>query len=788
MKKIILFLATAFLLLGCTKNEKEEDYSFITLNPDILPAFSSAPAKKQIVVSTSFSEWKAMVDASNQTWCSVEKKENVLTIEVTRNSDGVQRSAVVTVKAGTLSKEINVVQTFEAAIITLNPDTIEVFPVEGDTKIVTVETDAPSWNVSVDDQNQQWCHVNKVTGTNTFNIIVDPSSSYAIRSAIVTVSGQGAADKTLTVTQSAKQNFEFQPQQQYPVYGIWSVFHKDVAAYSTELFDEIAANYVMIQAAFNTAPDGTVKRMKQINPNFEISVYYNSSILDAGNINLNGKSAAGFRWVELVNRRKDLAHIPTGLIAKDINATDTQFEIINGTAPFTKAKSSIVPCNPSTLTVTPANNLATNNTFWIKTDGAAGKDYKGELMRVISVDQTTDKGVIVTVERGYDNTTPQPHSAKTRVFTPLYNSGTQPGKSSRAYACDPWSGLRRDIMVFNYKLRMNQGYTDGIWNDLTGFTVLVNMVDAKGNVVRLNNNYQDIWSFKDNALYTVMSSAEGQMSNMREAFDQLIEYYGPTYYPLIYANNYNNPATDIRFFEPYGRVGSPHADNPLVRFFNQEVTTITCTDIYNEWNKNPYSPVSASIAYDKITGNNYIKRIEEMIVCAQKGFRVGRAIGDSGIKSRLIEALSKTDRDELELYLYGGYLMGVNPESHLSNTNRTNEVWFGTSPLICDYRAIQGNDSGRSNVRMYKLDEWYWPIGKPIEAFTKSGNILERKFENGYVVVNANSSGSYSLNMADKGGSYYDPKASEKAAITGSVSIPAGTAKIFMKVPEQVVP
>ena len=74
MKKIILFLATAFLLLGCTKNEKEEDYSFITLNPDILPAFSSAPAKKQIVVSTSFSEWKAMVDASIRPGAALRKK------------------------------------------------------------------------------------------------------------------------------------------------------------------------------------------------------------------------------------------------------------------------------------------------------------------------------------------------------------------------------------------------------------------------------------------------------------------------------------------------------------------------------------------------------------------------------------------------------------------------------------------------------------------------------------------------------------------------------------------
>lgn len=90
-------------VLRWSKQPANEALSFV---PDKVELDASGEAVN-VTITTNTDSWTYNVD---KTWCNVSRNGDVLSVSADEYTDGEPRSAVITVKAGSLSKDITVTQ------------------------------------------------------------------------------------------------------------------------------------------------------------------------------------------------------------------------------------------------------------------------------------------------------------------------------------------------------------------------------------------------------------------------------------------------------------------------------------------------------------------------------------------------------------------------------------------------------------------------------------------------------------------------------------------------------
>jgi len=149
---------------------------------------------------TSNTSWST---ASSQSWLTVNPASGTdncsVTVTAEANPTISTRTATVTVSgSGVASQSVTVTQSAGTAILEISASSLEIGAEEGSTVSFTV-TSNTNWTVSSD---QIWLSVNPASGTGDGTVIVtaEANSTSAVRTAIVTVSADGATSQTVTVT------------------------------------------------------------------------------------------------------------------------------------------------------------------------------------------------------------------------------------------------------------------------------------------------------------------------------------------------------------------------------------------------------------------------------------------------------------------------------------------------------------------------------------------------------------------------------------------------------------
>jgi len=144
--------------------------------------------------------------ASNQMWLSVNPAngtgDGTVTVTAEANPTTSNRIATLTVTGnGVSSQTITVTQRAGSATLSISPEVLNVSSANGSTASFSI-TSNTNWTVS---SGESWLTVNPVSGNNSNTILVTAEENLATseRSAIVTISANGAASQTVTVTQIA---------------------------------------------------------------------------------------------------------------------------------------------------------------------------------------------------------------------------------------------------------------------------------------------------------------------------------------------------------------------------------------------------------------------------------------------------------------------------------------------------------------------------------------------------------------------------------------------------------
>lgn len=117
-------LAVSFLIMACSNTDEVENATpLLNVNAETVN-FEEDSSTKEIEINAN-KEWRATVDKNAQSWCNVEKSENLLRINVTENFGKEIRQATITIVMGSLSKLIKIQQLGWGKDILVSPEVIE---------------------------------------------------------------------------------------------------------------------------------------------------------------------------------------------------------------------------------------------------------------------------------------------------------------------------------------------------------------------------------------------------------------------------------------------------------------------------------------------------------------------------------------------------------------------------------------------------------------------------------------------------------------------------------------
>ena len=162
--------------------------------------FSVSPENKSynFVIYTNMS-WEA---SSDQSWCVLSSSsgngENTLSFNVSENTTGLERKAVVKVKSGSLTQEITIIQQSKSATLSVSTN---IFSVNADRNTYNFSiTSNLDWTITSD---QSWCTPSIAAGSNnqTVSFVVSENTSTQERRAMISVKA-GTLLQQITVTQT----------------------------------------------------------------------------------------------------------------------------------------------------------------------------------------------------------------------------------------------------------------------------------------------------------------------------------------------------------------------------------------------------------------------------------------------------------------------------------------------------------------------------------------------------------------------------------------------------------
>lgn len=171
--------------------------------------------------------------------------------------------------------------------------------------------------------------------------------------------------------------------------------------------------------------------------------------------------------------------------------------------------------------------------------------------------------------------------------------------------------------------------------------------------------------------------------------------------------------------------------------------------------------------------------LEALRIGINHGFAMMPVSGNAGSGSWGDEDLDDTARRDLQLYSYCFYLLAIKPGAAAQPAK------FGTYGLY--------SDPSDKNVRHVEVEpEFMYPLGEPGDDWTDpaaytgyqvgSTDVYRRDFENGIVFVNAGASDT----SVALGGTYIDTHATPAEYVSGSVTIPAKSGRIYLSQPTEL--
>ena len=180
-----------------------QDGTQLKLSVDKL-SYTPASDSKTFTI-TSNGSWT--VSSNKTSWCTVDKSSGsnnaTIKVSVTDNTSVSSRDAIITIKSGDLTRQVNVTQ--DGIQLKLSADNLS-FTSSSGSKTFTITTNYASWTVSSD--KTSWCTVDKSSGSTTsatIKVTVTANTSDYSRSATITVKS-GSATKTMSVSQSGKES------------------------------------------------------------------------------------------------------------------------------------------------------------------------------------------------------------------------------------------------------------------------------------------------------------------------------------------------------------------------------------------------------------------------------------------------------------------------------------------------------------------------------------------------------------------------------------------------------
>ena len=141
----VYIIIQVFFLIGCSSSEEMSE-SDLAVNKEVVD-FNNKSGSQNVTVITNVGNWTAKADKS---WCRLSINGKIIRIEVDESEERLVREALVTVLAGTQTKQIKVRQLGYEAAILIDKQVFDIQAVGGDiefnvTTNVKVGITLPSW-------------------------------------------------------------------------------------------------------------------------------------------------------------------------------------------------------------------------------------------------------------------------------------------------------------------------------------------------------------------------------------------------------------------------------------------------------------------------------------------------------------------------------------------------------------------------------------------------------------------------------------------------------------------
>jgi hypothetical protein len=204
-KLFILFIALA--IVGCEEKQESDDTPEVKPVLLVQPATISATAAggSHTLAVTSNVAWTAMVeDAAAHAWCTITNgttgsENGTITLQTAQYTVTEERYAIITVSAGTLTRQVTVTQAAAAPVLNVDKTAIDA-TVAANSYPINVTSNL-TWAAAVN-SGATWCTLpNATTGNGTLMVNVAENTLFTTRAATVTITS-GTLTKTVAVTQA----------------------------------------------------------------------------------------------------------------------------------------------------------------------------------------------------------------------------------------------------------------------------------------------------------------------------------------------------------------------------------------------------------------------------------------------------------------------------------------------------------------------------------------------------------------------------------------------------------
>jgi hypothetical protein len=422
-----------------------------------------------------------------------------------------------------------------------------------------------------------------------------------------------------------------------------------------------------------------------------------------------------------------------------------------------------------------------------------------ELLKIVAVQNMSNPDPkshavcqTLTVQRGLDGTMSRavpagaPLLAPTFVHTPVWSGPKASGKLafqaqySSFYA---WSSLTN----FTVDAIQQLGY-DGAWVDSFSPSEIRNGAGVGGEKV-------SVWNLNATRPYTPQEAYDEQMDRLQRVWAETHKMLGR--YPVIWANNFEGWLPKMRgsHYVPGDRIfmlgenGTRPFDGCSLESWGADFDGPGC------WAQNGDAAKWRANFHDEATWQS---RINTVIDASVRELAVAAMTGSAGCQSQLQVYLAVDNRTQLDLFVYGSYLLAVQTEGGTDAASKGPLV--GTSAYFAPVAganadAVDASKPGHAGdvrypagVGVAKLNVVYtWALGAPLQLATNvteyrdTVGVYARRFKRGLVLVNPGENDAQTATALN--GTYVDPSSSTPSKPLTEVRMAAHSGLILLLAP-----